>query len=54
MATELKTIRQKEEEAEALKRAFINLLEDPEVRAALVAALDGEPRGSRANRKLFI
>lgn len=51
---ELKTMRQREEEAEALKRAFISLLEDPDVRAALVTALESQPKGSRENRKLFI
>lgn len=56
MLDELKTIKRKEEEYEALKRYFLDLLEDPEVRAALVAALDKEhaPGRSQENRRLFI
>lgn len=56
MVVELSTIKGKVEESAALKRSFIDLLADPEVRQALIAALDRErlPGPSHENRRLFI
>lgn len=56
MLAEPGTMKKKEEECETFKRYFLDLLEDPEVREALIAALAKEQPSGRPQerRRLFI